>query len=214
MDKDTKYIRDFMYTLDYIKEEFPFEPYFDFIPDTSDDTIEIDFNILSANNVEIITDLFDRYNEIYGKIFDKYSHNFHTSYSWSLQDDEILDPIIQKYAEMALIEAKKQLNINSISDMFTNANLAVSFINKMRFIFNNYIIDDKTFTSRLNILLKEIEEPFYIDLYLMLKRLHSYDFYTKKLYLMNKKGEKRQAILLDTAYSSTYIFPNGDALNE
>ena len=97
-----------------------------------------------------------RANEIYGKIFDKYSHNFHTSYSWSLQDDEILDPIIQKYAEMALIEAKKQFNIDSISDMFTNANLAVSFINKMRFIFNNYIIDDKTFTSRLNTLLNEI----------------------------------------------------------
>ena len=214
MDKDTKYVRDFMYTLDYIKEEFPFEPYFDFIPDTSDDTIEIDFNILSANNVEIISDLFDRYDEIYGKIFDKYSHNFHTSYSWSLLDDEILYPIIQKYAEMALIEAKKQLNINSISDMYRNANLAVSFINKIRFIFNNYIMDDKTFTSRLNILLHEIEEPFYINLYLMLKRLHSYDFYTKKLYLMNKKGEKRQAVLLDTPYSSTYIFPNGCALNE
>lgn len=213
MDKDTKYIRDFMYTLDYIKEEFPFEPYFDFIPDTSDDTIEIDFNILSANNVEIITDLFDRYNEIYGKIFDKYSHNFHTSYSWSLRDDEILDPIIQKYAEMALIEAKKQFNIDSISDMFTNANLAVSFINKMRFIFNNYIIDDKTFTSRLNILLHEIEEPFYINLYLMLKRLYSRDFYTNTIYLMKEGETKERTILIDSPYSSTYIFSNGGVLN-
>ncbi len=214
MDKDTKYIRDFMYTLDYIKDEFPFEPYFDFIPDTSDDRIRVDFNILSANNVEIITDLFDRYDEIYGKIFDEDSHNFHTSYSENIQHDEILDPIVQEYGVMALVEAKKQLNIKSITEIYNSISLAVSFINKMKLIFNNYIIDDKTFTSRLNTLLNEIEEPFYIDLYLMLKRLHSRDFYTNTIYLMKEGETKERTILIDSPYSSTYIFSNGGVLND
>ena len=214
MDKDTRYVTDFIYTLKYIKDEFPFEPNFRFIVDKSNNRVGVDFNILSLKNMEIINNLFDQYDEIYGKIFDEDSHNFHTSYSENIQHDEILEPIVQEYGGMALVEAKKQLNIKSITEIYNSISLAVSFINKMKLIFNNYIIDDKTFTSRLNTLLNEIEEPFYIDLYLMLKRLHSYDFYTKNLYLMNKKGEKRQAILLDSAYSSTYIFPNGDALNE
>lgn len=214
MDKDTKYIRDFMYTLDYIKEEFPFEPYFDFIPDTSDDRIRVDFNILSVKNMEIINNLFDRYDELYGKIFDEDSHNFHTSYSENIQHDEILDPIVEEYGVMALVEAKKQLNIKSITEIYNSISLAVSFINKMKLIFNNYIIDDKTFTSRLNILLHEIEEPFYIDLYLMLKRLQSRDFYTNTIYLMKEGKTKERTILIDSPYSSTYIFSNGGALND
>lgn len=214
MDKDNRYVTDFVYTLEYIKDEFPFEPYFRFIPDKSDNTIEVDFNILSAKNLEIINNLFDRYNEIYGKMFDKDPHNFHTSYSWNIQEDEILRPIIQEYGEMALVETRDQLNIESITEIYNSINLSVSFMNKMKFIFNNYITDDKTFTSRLNILLKEIEEPFYIDLYLMLKRLQTYDFYINTIYLMKEKNAKGQSILLDSPYSSAYIFSDGGALND
>ena len=212
MNKDIRYITD-LYTFKYIKDEFPFEPNFRFIPDKSDNTIEVDFNILSLKNMEIINNLFDQYNEIYGKLFDKYSHNFHTSYSWSLQNDEILEPIIQKYAEMALVATKDQFNIKSITEIYNSTILAVLFIKKMKLIFNDYIIDDKTFTSRLNILLHEIEEPFYIDLYLMLKRLYSYDFYTNTIYLMKEGKTKEQTILIDSPYSSTYIFSDGGALN-
>lgn len=213
MDKDTRYVTDFIYTLKYIKDEFPFEPNFRFIVDKSNNRVGVDFNILSLKNMEIINNLFDRYNEIYGKIFDEDSHNFHTSYSENIQHDEILGPIVQEYGGMALVEAKKQLNIKSITEIYNSISLAVSFINKMKLIFNNYIVNDKTFTSRLNTLLNEIEEPFYIDLYLMLKRLYSHDFYTNSIYLMKEGETKERTILIDSPYSSTYIFSNGGVLN-
>lgn len=214
MDKDTKYVTDFVYTLEYIKDEFPFEPYFQFIPDKSDNTIEVYFNILSAKNAEVINNLFDQYYEIYGKLFDKDSHNFHTSYSRSIQEDKIIKPIVQEYGEMALVASKDQLNIKSITEIYNCVNLSVSFINKMKFIFNNYIKNDKTFTSRLNVLLNEIEEVFYIDLYLMLKRLQSYNFYTNTIYLMKEGETEGQAIVLDSPYSSTYIFSDGGVIND
>ena len=214
MDRDTRYVTDFIYTLKYIKDEFPFEPYFQFIPDKSDNTIEVYFNILSAKNTEIINNLFDQYNEIYGKMFDNDSHNFHTSYSRNIQEDEIIKPIVQEYGEMALVATRDQLNMKSITEMYNSINLSVSFMTKMKSIFNDYIIDDKTFTSRLNILLKEIEEPFYIDLYLMLKRLQSYDFYTNTIYLMKEKKARGQSIILDSPYSSTYIFSDGGVIND
>ena len=214
MDKDTKYVTDFVYTLEYIKDEFPFEPYFQFIPDKSDNTIEVYFNILSAKNAEIINNLSDQYYEIYGKLFDKDPHNFHTSYSRSIQKDKIIKPIVQEYGEMALVATKDQLNIKSITEIYSCVNLSVSFINKMKFIFNNYIKNDKTFTSRLNVLLNEIEEVFYIDLYLMLKRLQLYNFYTNTIYLMKEGETEGQAIVLDSPYSSTYIFSDGGVIND
>ena len=208
----TYFNNNYLCTLEYIKDEFPFEPHFQFIPDMDKNMLDVCFSILSYENTELVQSLFERYDELYGKMFNKYSDNFVESYSWSLQHDKILQPIIKEYGHMSLIETKKELNMNSINDAIGTDSI-VLFTNTMKTVFNNYIMNDETFISRLNIILHDIETEFYIRLYLLLKRLAASDFY---LNTINNYKEKidGSSVLIDTPYASTYIYSNGGMINE